>query len=130
MILNSETDYAIRIVSCLSDTTERLDARTISERTGVTQRYALKILHKLTVGGVVKSFKGAKGGYTLSESPENITLLEVIELMCGPINFSRCQCEKNVCTHPQGDCLFKETFNCVSDFMREKFSNATFARKE
>ncbi len=130
MILNSETDYAIRIVSCLSDTNERLDARTISERTGVTQRYALKILHKLSLGGVVKSYKGAKGGYTISRNPDDITLLEVIELICGPITFSRCQCAQSICTHPQGDCLFKETFNCVSDFMREKFGSATFSRKE
>ena len=126
MILNSETDYAIRIVACLSSTDERLDARTISERTGVTQNYSLKILHKLTQGMLVKSYKGAKGGYTLARNAEQITLLEVIELMCGPISFSHCQCGENKCTHPQGDCLFKETFNYVSDFMREKFSEATF----
>ncbi len=126
MILNSETDYAIRIVSCLSVGNERLDARTISERTGVTQNYSLKILHKLALCGIVKSFKGAKGGYTLAKPPYEITLLEVIELMCGPISFSQCQCGDNKCTHPQGDCLFKETFNYVSEFMREKFSKATF----
>lgn len=128
MILNSETDYAIRIVACLSGE-ERLDAKTVSARTGVTQNYALKILHKLTVAGIVKSFKGAKGGYTLAKSPEDTTLLEIIELMCGPISFSQCQCGDKQCTHPQGDCLFKETFNSVSALMREKFSRATFAKK-
>ena len=128
MILNSETDYAIRIVACLSAEQERLDAKTISERTGVTQNYSLKILHKLTLGGIVKSFKGAKGGYTLARRPQDITLLEVIELICGPISFSQCQCGDNKCTHPQGDCLFKDTFNYVSDFMRDKFSKATFSQ--
>lgn len=128
MILNSETDYAIRIVACLSGE-ERLDAKTVSQRTGVTQNYTLKILHKLTVAGIVKSFKGAKGGYALAKSPEETTLLEVIERMCGPITFSQCQCGDKHCTHPQGDCLFKETFNSVSELMREKFSRATFAKK-
>ncbi len=130
MILNSETDYAIRIVACLSDESERLDAGTISKRTGVTQNYSLKILHKLTQGGLVKSYKGAKGGYTLARDPQDITLLEVIELICGPISFSQCQCGDNKCTHPQGDCLFRDTFNYVSDFMRDKFSKATFKGKE
>lgn len=130
MILNSEADYAIRIVSCLSENSERIDARTISEQTGVTQRYALKILHKLTLGGIVKSYKGAKGGYKLSRLPQDITLLEIIELICGPIAFSRCQNQEGVCTHPQGECLFKETFNCVSEFMRNQFSKATFSGKE
>ena len=130
MIINSETDYAIRIVSCLADCENKLDAGTIAERTGVTPRYALKILRKLSVGGIVKSYKGAKGGYALSRKAEDITLLEVIELICGTINFSRCQCEQSVCTHPQGECLFKETFNGVTEFMRREFKNATFGRKE
>lgn len=130
MILNSETDYAIRIVACLSESDEHLDAKTISYKTGVTQSYSLKILHKLCVGGIVKSYKGAKGGFALSKDPNNITLLEVIELMCGPISFSQCQCGDKLCTHPQGNCLFKDTFNYVSDLMRQKFSLATFGRKE
>ncbi len=130
MILNSETDYAIRIVACLSDKDEVIDARTVSALTGVTQNYALKILRKLMVGGIVNSVKGAKGGYILARKPEEITLLEVIELMCGPITFSQCQCIDKACTHPKGNCLFKDTFNYVSDFMREKFSSATFAGKE
>lgn len=130
MILNSETDYAIRIVACLAQSEERLDAKSISEKTGVTQRYSLKILHKLAQADIVKSFKGAKGGYILSRKPQEISLLEVIELICGPINFSRCQCEESVCTHPQGDCLFKETFDTVSAFLRKKFKDATFAGKE
>ena len=58
MFLNNETDYAIRIVSCLAKQSERIDAATIAEQTGVTPRFTLKILHRLVQGGVVRSFKG------------------------------------------------------------------------
>ena len=43
MKINLETDYAVRIVQCLADTGKRLDANAISEKTGVTQRFSLKI---------------------------------------------------------------------------------------
>lgn len=129
MILNSETDYAIRIVACLSESNTKLDAKTIADKTGVTQRYSLKILHKLTQSGIVKSFMGAKGGYMLAKSPESITLLEVIEIMCGPISFSRCQGTDEACTHPQGVCYFRNTFDDVRQYMQEKFSSVNFSKK-
>ena len=130
MFLNCETDYAIRIVACLADGYEKLDAGKISELTGVTQRYCLKILHKLTKSDIVKSYKGAKGGYVLSRDPETITLYEIIELISGPISFSRCQKEGTACTHPAGACYFRNTFEKVSVYAEKLFKEATFSRRK
>lgn len=130
MFLNSETDYAIRIVSYLAECENRADALTIAEQTGVTQRYALKILHKLTKAGIVKSYKGAKGGYLLSRAPELITLYDVYEVICGPITVSKCESSSDACTHPKGICYFRSTFEDVSFYMKERFKNATFSGKE
>lgn len=60
MLLNSETDYAIRILSCLSERDMRIGAVEISEKTGVSQRFALKILHKLVLAGLVGSVRGSR----------------------------------------------------------------------
>ena len=130
MFLNSETDYAIRIVSCLAESDKRVDALNISQQTGVTQRYALKILHKLTRAGIVKSYKGAKGGYMLVRPPEQITLYDVYEVICGPISVSKCESSSEACTHPKGVCYFRSTFEDVSLYMQESFKKATFSRKE
>jgi DNA-binding IscR family transcriptional regulator len=62
MLLNAETDYAIRIVAYLADMGERCDAKTISESQGVPLRFCLKILNRLVSFDIVKSFKGSKGG--------------------------------------------------------------------
>ncbi len=130
MFLNSETDYAIRIVSCLADSGIRLDASTISEKTGVTLRYALKILRKLSAGGIVKSYKGAKGGYVLSREPKNVTLYDVYCTICGPITFSKCENSNEACTHPAGVCFFRKTFEDVSSYMQESFKNVNFSREK
>ncbi len=130
MFINSETDYAIRIVAALSEKNAKIDAGSIAKITGVTPKYTLKILHKLTQGGIVKSFKGAKGGFVLSRSPDKITLLEVIELICGTVSFNRCQESGNMCTHPNGVCYFRNTFDDVTDYMREKFRSVTFSTGE
>ena len=58
MRITLEADYAVRIVDCLSLSGRRLDARSISEKTGVTLRFTLKILRKLGMAKIVRSYKG------------------------------------------------------------------------
>ncbi len=126
MFLNLETDYAIRIVQCLA-AEGRLDAKSIAAATGVTPRFTLKILHGLVAAGIVKSFKGAQGGYTLAKSAEETTLLEVVETVNGSLGLASCQSE-NGCTHPNGFCGFRTVFDDVTGYMRAKFSKETFKK--
>ena len=85
MVMTLEADYAVRIVEYLTKHPERRDAKTISVETQIPLRFSLKILRELVAEGLVCSFKGAKGGYTLAKSPEEITLRQVIELVEGPL---------------------------------------------
>ena len=85
MRITLESDYALRIVSALASKNDIIDAKTLSEEVSVTQRFTLKILHKLVSGDLVKSYKGVNGGYKLNACPDNITLKTVIELIDGPI---------------------------------------------
>ena len=127
MFLNNETDYAFRIISCLAEHDERIDAAGIAEKTGVTQRFTLKILHRLVQGGIVKSFKGNKGGYVLARSAGEITLLQVVEEIYGPLNLSRCHSDGSCgCTHPNGFCEYKDVFSDITKYMRKKLSEVTF----
>ena len=61
MRITLESDYALRLLTAMSSYKGITDAKTISEDTSVTQRFTLKILHKLVQGGLVESFKGANG---------------------------------------------------------------------
>ena len=130
MFLNNETDYAIRIVSCLAKSNTRIDAATIAEQTGVTQRFTLKILHRLVQGGIVKSFKGNKGGYILAKPVEEVTLLQVVEQIYGPLNLSRCHSDGSCgCTHPNGLCEYKDVFLDITTYMRKKLAEVNFSKE-
>jgi Rrf2 family protein len=90
MHITLEADYAVRIVHALAQSGKRLDAKTISEMTGVTLRFSLKILRKLVAAGIVKSFKGTQGGYEIGKPAEEIALGEVIETIEGRYTLNRC----------------------------------------
>ena len=88
MHINWESDYAVRLVQRLAQLNEKADAKTLAEHTEVSLRFTLKIMQKLVSGGIVQSFKGAKGGYQLSRPAAEITLRQVIEAVEGPYRFS------------------------------------------
>ncbi|HHV32077.1 RrF2 family transcriptional regulator [Caproiciproducens sp. LBM24188] len=124
MVMTLEADYAVRIVEMLSMTQSRIDAHTISEETQVPLRFALKILRKLVAGGLVLSYKGARGGYTLARKPGEITLRQVIESVEGPYMISRCQQEEYDCA--KTSCRFYRIYDEISAVVREKLDSYTF----
>lgn len=98
MRITQEADYALRIVCFLADDRRILDAATIAEEARITPRFALKILRKLSLGGVVRSHKGAAGGYELAKDPQAISMKDVIELIDGEIAISKCLLGDHVCS--------------------------------
>ena len=129
MYINLESDYAVRIVSYLCQQDHREDAKTIAENTGVTLRFALKILRKLVSAGIAKSFKGTQGGYQIAKQAQKITLLEVIETVEGPYRFSRCLDEqKHDCTDwcNCGECKVQQVYSKITNLVRQELSSVTF----
>lgn len=127
MYITLESDYAVRITSCLAVHNKRLDAKTISEKSCVTLRFALKILRKLVAGGIVKSYKGAQGGYQLAKKPVEITLKDVIEAIEGTYNFSRCLYDDNLCSRGMsGSCCFQRAFGEITESVRKQLESYNF----
>lgn len=62
--------------------------RDIAEAQDIPRHYLEQILVALKRGGVVKSFRGAQGGYTLAAAPQDLRLLDVMTLLEGPVNIT------------------------------------------
>lgn len=129
MRITLESDYALRIISALAENADVIDANALSEKTSVTPRFTLKILHKLVQGDLVISYKGSKGGYKLKKSPEKITLKEVIELIDGPIAIVRCLGNGESCAlnTDKTACLYHHIFDKISIELASKLQNITIS---
>ena len=129
MRITLESDYALKIVTALAGYNTVVDAKTISDKTSVTLRFTLKILHKLVGGGFVSSFKGAKGGYMLKRAPSEITLKDIIELIDGTIIIARCVESTEACALNQDKCAcaFHHIFNAISTDVAKRLEAITIA---
>lgn len=129
MRITLESDYALRIISALAQNNDVIDATALSEKTSVTPRFTLKILHKLVQGDLVISYKGSKGGYKLKKSPNEITLKEVIELIDGPIAIVRCLGNGESCAlnTDKMACIYHHIFDKISIELASKLQNITIS---
>lgn len=127
MHINLESDYAVRIVHCLAGAGNRLDAQSIAEETGVSPRFTLKIMRKLVAADIVKSFKGAHGGYTLARPASQISMRGVIEAVEGPYRFSRCLDEDFGCSRDEAHtCPFRSIYGRITDLVVRELDAVTF----
>ncbi len=122
MKITREADYAVRVVYTIMRRGGRISAREISEQSGVTQRFALKILHKLTAAGIVCSHKGVNGGFTLARNPAELSLGEIIECIDGSFEISHCLSEGFDCTRvaDKQTCQFRRIFDQASRSLRDQ----------
>lgn len=128
MHITLETDYAIRIVDCLARSSGRVGAKTISEKAHVTLRFSLKILRKLVSSGIVRSFKGAQGGYELAKNAADITVYDILETIEGPYVLNRCLLDNNVCTRvPDKKCPYHYLFEHISGKVQAELKLVTIS---
>jgi Rrf2 family protein len=104
MQITRQADYAVRAVLYLSKIGEDRRAATsqIAEEQQIPPSFLAKIVSQLSVAGLLQTSRGARGGVSLARSPEDISVLEVVEAIDGPILL-------NECVANQGNCVFGDT---------------------
>jgi Rrf2 family protein len=90
MQLKRQTIYAIRILMYLARH-KSASRNEMSDALGINEFYLPKIIKPLREKKWIISLTGRVGGFELVEKPENITLLEIIEVMEGGVNLSNNQ---------------------------------------
>lgn len=101
--LSKLTDYGTVILSFMAkDNTRVCAAMEIATATGIALPTVSKILKLLVNAKVLMSTRGAKGGYTLADLPENITVAAIISALEGPIALTECSLSQQGCEQASG----------------------------
>lgn len=97
--LSRAAEYSIRGVLYLASRSEGEVAgvEEIARATDVPSAYLAKLFGALGKRGFVRSIRGPEGGFTLPRDPSEISVLEVIEAIEGPISFSQCLVHEGDC---------------------------------
>jgi len=97
--VSRKIDYALRAMIHLAGVPEEriVNLLEIAAATQIPRDFLAKIVKLLTAGGLVRSSRGAHGGYQLARPSRDISFLEVIEAAEGPVQLNVCLDHKDAC---------------------------------
>ena len=88
MKVSTRGRYALRLMLdlALNNTGEPVRLKDVAKRQEISEKYLEQIINPLTKSGLVKSFRGAQGGYMLTNPPEATTVGEILRVLEGSLS--------------------------------------------
>ncbi len=135
MQLTRGAEYAIRAVLDLTANYTglkdgKVQLKDIAARMDIPDDFLAKIFQMLNRSGIIRSYRGTKGGYTLAKEPKDINVKDVIYAVDGPIKLNKCLnaegcVEQNGCKY-QPECPIHDVWRDAQKSMLKVLSGADF----
>ena len=129
MMISTKGRYALRIMVDVAqhDGEMPVSVREIAQRQDISGKYMEQIISVLTRSGLLRSIRGAQGGYHLAKSPEQITVGMILRLTEGSL--APVECVENTaapCDRDE-DCVTRMIWKKLNDAISGVVDNITLA---
>lgn len=107
MKISTKGRYGLRVmadIACYAKDGELITIKDIAEREHLSEKYLEQIVGSLVKEGLLKSVRGARGGYHLTRPPEEMTVEEILRATEGSLAPVACVEDKGKCEN-YGDCM-------------------------
>ena len=126
-VIRRNTDYAVRLMVNLARQYGKgpVSTRIAAGEEGVSYPLACKLMQKLHGARLIDSSMGPRGGFNLSRAPSEMTLLEVVEAIQGPVSLNRCLLSPDACSR-QMTCSVRAKLAGVQETIAGGLGGITF----
>lgn len=126
MRLSTRSRYGIRALTALAaqEPAEGRCAREIADEEDLSKKYLESILAQLRTAGIVRSVRGAHGGYVLAKDPNLLTVGEVIRVLEGTLAFVECVDDPAFCDRHES-CITRYIWEEAERALSETFDAIT-----
>ncbi len=122
--ISDATSLALHAVLVLAKNPDRLvTTHEIAQSLGVSENHLSKVVQRLGHAGLVSASRGPSGGLKLAKPASQITLLQVFEVIEGPMSDCYCLLGRESC--PAGGCVLGNLVESVSTQVRSYLSGTT-----
>ena len=130
MQVSQKTRYALRAMFELAKRHGQGPVRIsdIAEKQAIPARFLEGILNQLRQAGLLRSIRGARGGYEMVEQPSQVSVGDMIRVIEGPIAPTACINDENPEDCPLfGDCVFLPLWKRAAEALNEVYDGTSFA---
>lgn len=129
MKLSTKGEYGLRAMFDLAQHFGQgpISLKSVAERQGISEHYLEQLIAGLRKAGLVKSVRGAQGGYALAKEPGELTVGDVIRVLEGPIAPMDCVSEEvgdDPCSRAEF-CITRGIWRRVRDSINEVLDSIT-----
>lgn len=122
------TDYATVVLASLAAAREDvLSAPELAERAGLEATTVSKVLKPLAQAGLVEGIRGASGGYRLARPAQQISLIEIVEAMEGPLAMTECSIDAGACGI-EASCNARANWRRINDVVADALRGVSLAQ--
>ncbi len=122
--ISDAASLALHAMMVLAKNPDRLvTTHEIAQMLGVSENHLSKVCQRLGHGGLVSALRGPSGGLRLAKPASDITLMQVFELIDGPMTDCYCLLGKESC--PGDKCILGNLVRSVSTQVRDYLSGTT-----
>jgi len=115
MKVTAQSRYALRILLDIALYGEKgpRPIREIAGSQAISEKFVSRIVVPLRRAGLLESVRGGRGGLRLARLPDQITMLDVVEAMDGPVSLLSCLTKPHACPQ-QGRCAAEDAWGRVN----------------
>lgn len=126
MKLSTRTRYGMRAVLELAENYGKgpLQLKIIAQRQEISVKYLEQLMTVLRSAGLVRSFRGSKGGYALVKAPEQIKLGDIFHCLEGTVVTVECVENESYCTRTN-DCVVRQIWAELHKSVMETLQSIT-----
>lgn len=129
MKISAKARYGLRIlmnIALHADENHPRLMKDICEAESLSEKFTSRLVIPLRESGMITSTRGKAGGFRLARKPEEITLLEIIETLQGPVALIDCLADDSSCVRMK-KCAARDVWSNVNDSIRRTLSATTLA---
>ncbi len=126
MKLSTKGRYGLKAMFELSLTQENgpVPLRQIAQKQNISEQYLEQIFSALKKAGLIKSVRGAQGGYLLVKEPKDITVGDILIVLEGPVSISDCVMDEDICQN-SGICVTKVVWERLKEGIEDVINSIT-----
>ena len=123
-LITRDIDYAVRALIYLADNRNGgiVPVPELVDELGITRPFLRKIMQLLAKAGITRSYKGNKGGFRLIKKPEDIYLIDIIEVFQGNFSLNECLLNKDICPN-KGNCILNNRVNDIEEKVKKELES-------
>ncbi|GJL84637.1 MAG: SUF system Fe-S cluster assembly regulator [Micavibrio sp.] len=121
-------DYAVVVLVAFTKSDDALlSAAALADKTSLPEPTVAKVLKLLAKENIVRSVRGAGGGYSLESDIEQISIGRIVKAVDGPIAVTSCVDGNTGACDYEGCCAVKGRWNPVNAALHSALENVTLA---